>query len=39
MIKPPHIATVGERRHPFNSLPGTERLIEQRDLDDEEPAR
>jgi len=27
------------RRHPFNSLPGTERLIEQRDLDDEEPAR
>ena len=27
------------RRHPFNSLPGTERLIERRDLDDEEPAR
>ena len=27
------------RRHPFNFLPGTERLIERRDLDDEEPAR
>ena len=27
------------RRHPFNSLPGTARLLERRDLDDEEPAR
>ena len=27
------------RRHPFNSLPGTERLIARRDLDDEKPAR
>ena len=26
-------------RHPFNSLPGTERLIARRDLDDEKPAR
>ena len=26
-------------RDPFNWLPGTERLIERRDLDDEEPAR
>jgi|SRR5262245_42339514 len=27
------------RRHPLNSLPGTERLIERQDLDDEEVAR
>src|SRR5215831_16015926 len=26
------------RRHPFNSLPGTERLIERQDLNDEEEA-
>jgi hypothetical protein len=27
------------RRHPFNWLPGTERLLERRDLDDEEAAQ